>query len=763
MNQKSNWLVWVFLTVAILTNAQGKQDMNWRDMLSKFDMVWTKMPMNYYEGPFVGNGLLGTIFFKDTILDNTIAFEIGRVDVYDHRTADQIKDKYPWPKVRLPIGKLLLSCNGKIRSVYFKTSLWDAKITGTIKTDKGSVELTCYTPTDEKIIVLNYIGTGGESTARTRFRPEQGNNARAPLRTIPGKVYEPNPPFIEKNNLGIHIITQPLLNGDNYATAWDDIVLKNGMHSVYVTVANNWAEKKSPFNESDQTALLELQKARHKQADKILQHHLDWWHAYYPKSYIQIPNSRLLGFYWLQQYRIASATRPDTYPIDLMGPWYKPSVWLSIWANLNLQLNYYTTGVTNHLDMEAPYFNMIEKNANQLILNVPKNFQNDCAALQTVIMFNDLSGNVFLNNDSSSKQKMSLIALPWMMQQFYIHYRYDLNEERLRNSIYPLMRKAYNVYLRTMYMGSDHHYHLPLSFSDEYGEDYDVSMNLALARWGFKTLLDIAQHLQIQDTLVPKWQDALANLTPYPMDSTGIKLGRNQQFNKPHRHYSHLFCIFPLYEMNMDEDPEKIPLMHQSIQHFTDLEGDNCMFKFTGAASLWAALGNGDQALKWLERAVQILPYSVPTVTPNGFYSENGWPTFESPIAATRSMLDMLLQTWGNTIRIFPAMPTEWKDAKFYDLRAEGGFQVSAERIHGKTSWIKIQSIQGTSCQLKVPDWHTPIICSDKTVVCTKMDNGTYHITLKKGGSAIFHLKAQQTNIQSNSTHLKPSYHWGLN
>jgi len=204
---------------------------------------------------------------------------------------------------------------------------------------------------------------------------------------------------------------------------------------------------------------------------------------------------------------------------------------------------------------------------------------------------------------------------------------------------------------------------------------------------------------------LPKWKDAIQNLVEYPVDERGIKIGKNVSFNRTHRHYSHLFSIFPLYETNVEENKLMIPLMEKSIDNFTSLDGDNCMFKFTGAASLWAALGNGNKALQWLQRSLQILPYNVPTVSVNGFYSENGWPTFESPISATRSLLDMMIQSWGNTIRIFPAMPVDWHNASFYKLRAEGGFEVSANRENGTTSWVFIKSISGEPCTVKINDW----------------------------------------------------------
>jgi|GEM_PF-3793399 len=50
---------------------------------------------------------------------------------------------------------------------------------------------------------------------------------------------------------------------------------------------------------------------------------------------------------------------------------------------------------------------------------------------------------------------------------------------------------------------------------------------------------------------------------------------------------------------------------------------------------------------------------------------------------------EMLLQSWSPTpgkldsevVRVFPAVPDAWRDVEFNDLRAEGGYRVSATRL----------------------------------------------------------------------------------
>jgi hypothetical protein len=92
-------------------------DVNWASHLKQHDLVWHSIPNDYFAGAYVGNGLLGTILFKDDQLPNTLRFEIGRTDVYDHRTPSPSA----YETSRLPIGQLLLTTvggatNGNIRT-----------------------------------------------------------------------------------------------------------------------------------------------------------------------------------------------------------------------------------------------------------------------------------------------------------------------------------------------------------------------------------------------------------------------------------------------------------------------------------------------------------------------------------------------------------------------------------------------------------------------------------------------------------------------
>ena len=70
----------------------------------------------------------------------------------------------------------------------------------------------------------------------------------------------------------------------------------------------------------------------------------------------------------------------------------------------------------------------------------------------------------------------------------------------------------------------------------------------------------------------------------------------------------------------------------------------------------------------------------------------------------------------------------------FNNLRAQGGFLVSASRAAGKTEWASIESLSGRPCVLKVLDWNTVIQTSKgRQIKVEKISENEFLIDLKKG------------------------------
>ena len=135
--------------------------------------------------------------------------------------------------------------------------------------------------------------------------------------------------------------------------------------------------------------------------------------------------------------------------------------------------------------------------------------------------------------------------------------------------------------------------------------------------------------------------------------------------------------------------------------------GEWCGFSFCWGACLAAYVGRPELARTLLldytdrftsENSFQLQgPLHGCDMSVHGTYAL----TLESGFGAAAALQEMLLQSQGGLLRVFPAVPPAWPEAAFENLRAEGAFLVSAARSEGKTQWVKIVSEAGGPCRLR--------------------------------------------------------------
>jgi hypothetical protein len=185
--------------------------------------------------------------------------------------------------------------------------------------------------------------------------------------------------------------------------------------------------------------------------------------------------------------------------------------------------------------------------------------------------------------------------------------------------------------------------------------------------------------------------------------------------------------IYPLYTMTL-EQPENRELVVKSLKHWMGMPQRLAGYSYTGAASISALLGEGDEAVKYLNK---LLDSKIPA---NTLYVEAG-PCIETPLSAAASLNDMLLSSWGDRIRVFPGVPSSWKDVSFHNLRSQGAFLVSAARKDGKTQWVRVKSLAGEPCRIR------PGLDGDlkSTVPMKRVEAGVFELDLRKGGEALLY------------------------
>ena len=268
-----------------------------------------------------------------------------------------------------------------------------------------------------------------------------------------------------------------------------------------------------------------------------------------------------------------------------------------------------------------------------------------------------------------------------------------------------------------------------------------MNFTIALVRWTFQTLVNINNEHQLNDPLLPEWQNILDNLVDFQIDENGLRIGKDVPFDKPHRHYSHLLGFYPLAVITPENEADR-KMLRTTLDHWLDVSINSGIqvgampvtgYTATGAASMYAALGDAEKAYYYLDFLIQHKNVSSTTM-----YAE-GNPVIESPLSFATCIHDMLLQSMGGIIKVFPGTPERWGDASFYHLRSQGAFLVSAKRKEGKTQFVSVESLVGSTCVVQ-PDIENPLIYingKDAGSRVTKSKNG-YEIDLKKGETAIF-------------------------
>lgn len=202
---------------------------------------------------------------------------------------------------------------------------------------------------------------------------------------------------------------------------------------------------------------------------------------------------------------------------------------------------------------------------------------------------------------------------------------------------------------------------------------------------------------------------------------------------------SHRICaadgVYPLRDIT-PEKPEDRDLIVLSLNHWHSFKAGLAGYSATGGSCMAALLGDGDRALEFLNRLKKFLHA-------NTFYSEaGGLPVIETPLHGATAIQEMLLQSWGGRLRVFPAVPTEWPAVQFHQLRGEGAYLISARREQGSTKWAVVQAEAGGSVevdpQMAAAQWTT-----SRNVTVKDAGDGIYQIETPPGGWVVFYPKGQ--------------------
>lgn len=674
-------------------------------------MYWEQLPYQWNEGAFTGNGITGMMFFADST-DNSLTFWLGRPDVTDHRKAPNEKTSMGTRGAsvmtdynRLDIGKIKIIPKGKIIDGNVELNIHKAEIRGHIKTSDDNITFTAFTP---RVHDVNIIEIDCNKDYEVLYTPGVPYSPRFVVFPEQKKkmnyVDNPQPVMTTNGNEGSCIYK--LNAGGDYAVYWKHIKKNNGKAYVYI----------SAENETPQSGL-SLKKAKNN-VDRISATNIEtiksgmykWWNNYWEASFINIPDKQIENFYNIQMYKLAVNSSPEGPAMDCLGVLYKTTQWPGLWWNLNVQLTYMSTLATNRDEQSENYIKLIDEK----FLDILK---------------------------SQGTAKTGDYA--WALHTYYSILKYrgtDWNEIKTR--FIPKAMAVIDKYKPALIMKNGF-YHLMQTESPEYEgfKRYDNSnYNLALLKWIINAVNEVYDNTNSDKQELEQINIINEKLHPYPVDENGLMIASDKPLAKSHRHYSHLLSYYPLKLHNMDNETER-EVLRKSLEHWTSIENGKALagYSFTGAASLYALLGDGNNAYSYIKKFLNA-PIGISILLPNTMYAESGGknPVIETPLSAATSIAELLLQNINNTIIPFPAIPDSWQECSFKNLRTEGGFLVSAEMDKREIKWIKISSKTSSQCKIKLKGWNN-VYCNNLKKKIKHIGDDYYSIDMKKGEEIILH------------------------
>ena len=542
-----------------------EKEIDWPAFMQRQDMTFDKLPRSWKEAPHFGNAMVGSMLYR---ADDAICLQVFRADVHDHRD-----DTWGWTaysRPRFQIGHFLLHPVGKLTGCKWRKDLWNAELTGTITTDRGEIRIRHFTHAVDMAIVTELTPTAGEHGFRWTWHPAEAKTTRPGYPTQESeiaafakqygshyartlKVFKANPAGRLEEDGGISVWIQDLLAGGQYATAWSEQV-RGDTRTHIVSIANSY-----PESTAARTAVSDVKRFAALDRSGWVQAHRDWWHAYYPRSFVTIPDKSLEALYWQTIYRFGCTSRTGRCFVDTPGIWFQGKSWPYFTTDWNIQSAHWPVYAANRLEQGQALVDRLHDRREELIRAVrPVEWQKDSAYLPIEVAW-DMIGN----REQDMRYYQLVGDLPWVLNNCWSQYRYSMDDAMLREKIYPLLRRAINLYFHMVEKGADGKLHLPPTYSPETGVYKDANFDLALFKWGCLALLKASKRLGIDDPLIPRWKEVVQKLTDFPADEHGFRLGSEQPSWPQHRHFSNLLMIYPLYLVNI-EQPGTMDVLQRS-------------------------------------------------------------------------------------------------------------------------------------------------------------------------------------------------------
>jgi alpha-L-fucosidase 2 len=447
------------------------------------------------------------------------------------------------------------------------------------------------------------------------------------------------------------------------------------------------------------------------------------------------------------RYLLLGSSRPGTLPANLQGIWnesYQPAWDSKFTININLQMNYWPAEVANLPECHAPLFDLIDR------LRV--------TGAETARVHYGCGGFVAHHNtdlwaDTAPLDNVFCGLWPggaaWLAHHLWDAYEYGLDQAFLRERAYPAMKEAARFVLDFLVEDAETGELLfgpSLSPEAQYLDANGIRSGLCMSPAGdtqiiaglFDRCRRAAEILRVDEDFRAELAAAAERLPAMRVGSRGqLQEWRDDhvEYEKGHRHVSHLFAVYPDAQISPRHTPELARAARRSLELRIDEASDRSIGGWSVAwlSLLWARFGEGAEAHEQLYGILRkSTESSLLDLSPPGGTNPLTVFQIDGNLGAVAAVAEMLVQS-HDAIELLPALPPQWPSGDVEGLRLRGGFEADLSWESGRLRHARLRSTVGAPCAIRSP--HPLTVTCEGAPVPIEHRDGLYAFDTEAGAA----------------------------